>query len=116
MPFLRVKTNQEMATSEAETAFMQEASSRVAELLDKPERYCMVAFEPGEAMFFAGTDEPCAHVELASLDLPEEETEDYSKSLCDFLEYRLDVGSERIYIRFDNVERGMWGTNRTTFG
>ena len=116
MPFMRVKTNQEMATSEAETAFMQEATSRVAELLNKPERYCMVALEPGELMFFASSDAPCAQVELASLDLPEGETEEYSQALCEFLYNRLEVEPERIYIRFDNVERGMWGTNRTTFG
>lgn len=116
MPFMRVKTNQEMATSESETAFLQEATSRVAELLDKPERYCMVALEPSELMFFAGSDAPCAHVELASLDLPEGETQEYSQSLSDFLQAKLEVDPERIYIRFDNVERGMWGTNRTTFG
>jgi phenylpyruvate tautomerase PptA (4-oxalocrotonate tautomerase family) len=113
---MRVKTNQEMATSEAETAFLQEASTKVAELLNKPERYCMVALEPGELMFFAGADTPCAHVELASLELPEEETQEYSQALCDFLQAKLEVEPERIYIRFEDVERGMWGTNRTTFG
>ena len=116
MPFMRVKTNQEMATSEAESAFLQEASNKVAELLGKPERYCMVALEPGELMFFAGSDAPCVHVELASLELPEAETEEYSRDLCDFLQAKLEVDPERIYIRFDDVERGMWGTNRTTFG
>jgi len=116
MPFMRVKTNQELATSEGEAAFLQEATSKVAELLGKPERYCMVALEPGELMFFAGSVAPCVHVELASLDLPEAEAEDYSRELCDFLRAKLGVEPERIYIRFDDVERGMWGTNRTTFG
>lgn len=116
MPLLRLTTNQEMATSEARARLLRRASEGIAELLGKPERYCMVTLETGASLLFAGSDEPAAFAELASLGLPRDQTERLSASLCDLINEGLGVAPERVYIHFHDIERPMWGTNRTTFG
>lgn len=116
MPLLRLTTNQELATTEARADFLRRASKETAELLGKPERYCMVTLETGASLLFAGTDEPAAFAELASLGLPGDETERLSAALCDLVNEGLGVAPERVYIHFQDVERAMWGANRTTFG
>ena len=116
MPLLRVTTNQEMATSEGRGQFLRQASAQVAELLGKPEHYCMVTLDTGACVMFGGTDEPAVFAELASLGLPADDTERLSAALCDLFGDRLGVTPTRVYIHFHDVERPMWGTNRTTFG
>ncbi|HKJ72228.1 MAG TPA: phenylpyruvate tautomerase MIF-related protein [Gammaproteobacteria bacterium] len=116
MPLLRLTTNQEMATTEARADFLRRASRGLAEWLGKPERYCMVTLETGSHLIFAGSDEPAAFAELASLGLPTDDTGRLSAAVCDLIQEGLGVAPERVYIHFSDVERAMWGTNRTTFG
>ena len=116
MPLLRVTTNQEMATSEGRGQFLRQASAQLADLLGKPERYCMVNLETGACLLFGGTDEPAVFAELTSLGLPTGETERLSAALCDLFQDRLGVDPVRVYVHFQDVDRSMWGTNRTTFG
>ena len=116
MPLLRLTTNQEMATTEARADFLRQASAQLAELLGKPEAYCMVTLDTGASLLFAGTDEPAAFAELASLGLPADATKRLSAALCDLVQEGLGVAPGRVYIHFQDVERPMWGTNRTTFG
>jgi phenylpyruvate tautomerase PptA (4-oxalocrotonate tautomerase family) len=116
MPLLRVTTNQGVATSEQRRELLGEASARVAELLGKPERYVMVALNTDSDLLFAGDDGPAAFLELASLGLPQERTEALSAALCEWVQQRLGVPADRVYIHFQDVARPMWGTNGTTFG
>jgi len=116
MPLLSIQTNQALTTSEQRRNFLGSASGKTAELLGKPERYVMVTLETGQDVLFAGTDEPAALVELASLGLPEDRTGDLSAALCAHLQEWLGIPPDRVYIHFRNVERHMWGTNGTTFG
>jgi phenylpyruvate tautomerase PptA (4-oxalocrotonate tautomerase family) len=116
MPLLRITTNQQMPTTEGRADLVRRASQHAAELLGKPERYCMVTLETGACLMFAGSDEPAALLELASLGLPRDRTEVLSAALCDFVHEDLGVPPDRVYIHFQDVERPMWGTNRTTFG
>lgn len=116
MPLMRITTNQALSTSEERREFQAAASTKTAEILGKPERYVMVGLETGRDLLFAGSDEPAAFVELASLGLPEDQTGGLSGEICTFLQDRLGVPPDRIYIHFQNVERHMWGLNGTTFG
>ncbi|MFP4560394.1 MAG: phenylpyruvate tautomerase MIF-related protein [Thiohalorhabdus sp.] len=116
MPLTRVVTNQELSTSEERRGLLGALSERTAELLGKPESYVMVTLETGRDVLFGGGDEPAAYVELASLGLPQDRTGELSAGLCDVLSERLGVPPARTYIHFQDVERHLWGTNRTTFG
>lgn len=116
MPLLRVFTNQEPGTAESRADLLRAASAGMAELLGKPERACMVTLETGRDLLFAGSDDPAAFVELASLGLPTDDTERLSAGLCDLLGEPLGVDPARIFIHFRDMERHMWGNNRTTLG
>ncbi len=116
MPLLRLSTNQEMPTSEARADLLRQASQQTAELLGKPERYCMVTLETGISLLFAGSDEPAAFAELSSLGLAAAEAPRLSAGICDFLQEYLGVSPERVYVHFRDMDRAMWGHNRTTFG
>ncbi len=113
MPTLILKTN---APRPADVeALLRDASAAVAEALGKPERYVMVLLEPDTAMCFAADTAPCAYLELKSIGLAPERTEVLSATLCTFVEARLGVPRERVYIEFADLARDMFGWNGSTF-
>ena len=112
MPVLQVTTN---VSIDDTNAFAMQASSLTAEILGKPESYVMVSVNGAADLIFAGTNDPCAHLMLKSLGLPESETRTYSEKLCSFIEQQLGISPARIYIEFTNPERHMFGWNSSTF-
>ncbi|QIK38845.1 hypothetical protein GWK36_13625 [Caldichromatium japonicum] len=114
MPTLRLLTNVEIA-AEDHPLVMAELSQRLAELLGKPESYVMLILEPGRNLLFAGTAAPAAYLELKSLGLAETQTSELSRRLCEWLEARLAIPANRVYIEFANPPRQMFGWNKGTF-
>ena len=114
MPYLRIQTN---ASIDAMTGrkLIGAASQLLAERLGKPERYVMVALEPGTQMLFAGEDGPLAYLEVKSIGLPRKLTGDLSKALSGLLSDILGIAPARIYIEFADIEPDMWGFNASTF-
>lgn len=114
MPYLKIQTNLPLSRK-AERAVLKNASQLVSELLEKPESYVMVAIEPDTPMLFAGSDDPVAFLELKSIGLPAKRTKDLSEALCQMIEGHLGVACDRIYVKFIDVKRGMWGWKGDTF-
>lgn len=114
MPTLRLLTNVEIATEDRQ-AVMAELSQQVAKLLGKPESYVMVILETGRDLLFAGTAKPAAYLELKSLGLAETQTPELSRGLCEWLESRLAIPAQRVYIEFANPPRQLFGWNKGTF-
>ena len=112
MPVLQITTN---VTIENVDDLAKQTSSLVADILGKPESYVMVSVNGAADLIFAGTSDPCAHLMLKSLGLPESETRAYSEKLCSFIEQQLGVSPARIYIEFINPERHMFGWDNRTF-
>ena len=112
MPVLQVTTN---VSIDDANAFAMQASNLTAEILGKPESYVMVSINSDASLIFAGTNDPCAHLMLKSLGLPESETKAYSEKLCALIEQQLGVSPSRTYIEFINPERHMFGWNSGTF-
>ncbi len=112
MPVLSIQTNVEVADK---AAFLQAASSLVADALSKPESYVMIHVADNQSMSFASTTEPLAYVELKSLGLSSGQTASLSKHICDFLSEELSIEASRIYIEFSAPERVMFGWNGGTF-
>ena len=79
MPVLQITTN---VTIENVDDLAKQTSSLVADILGKPESYVMVSLNGAADLIFAGTSDPCAHLMLKSLGLPESETRAYSEKLC----------------------------------
>lgn len=114
MPYLKIQTNLPLS-KKAERAVLRNASQLVAELLEKPEIFVMVALQPDTPMLFAGSDEPVAFLELKSIGLPARRTKDLCESLCQMIEGHLGVSRDRVYVKFIDVKRGMWGWKGDTF-
>jgi len=112
MPFLEIATN---ITINDNLNIAKRASKLTADILSKPEDYVMVKVQDKQALIFAGNAEPAAHIQLKSLNLPEDKTADYSSALCSFINTELSIKCSRIYIEFVNPERHMWGWDGKTF-
>lgn len=110
MPYLKVVTNQKVEDCEG---FLKASSSWMAELLRKPERYVMVELTAEADLLFAGSREPAAYVEFKSIGLPDPAS--LSAEVCRFIEEKLGIAADRIYIEFIDIPRGKWGWNRSVF-
>ncbi len=114
MPYLKIQTNLPLS-KKAERAVLRNASQLVSELLEKPESFVMIAVEANTPMLFGGSDEPVAFLELKSIGLPAKRTKDLSEALCQMIEGHLGVPCDRVYVKFIDVKRGMWGWKGDTF-
>jgi len=114
MPLLTVRTN--IAIDNArQQELIRQASALVSEQLFKSEKYVMVNLQDKQPMLFAGSDQPCALLELKSIGLPEDRTAEISNALCALLAAETGITPDRVYIEFTNAERHMWGWNSGTF-
>lgn len=114
MPYLQIQTNIDIK-AEQQADLLKSASKLVAKVLNKSENYLMVALQPKTPMLFAGTEQPTAFLILKSLRLPVENTQNLSQTLCSFIEEKLNIQKDRIYIEFINPEPSLWGWNGRTF-
>jgi phenylpyruvate tautomerase PptA (4-oxalocrotonate tautomerase family) len=107
MPYLRIQTNASVRKDQQESLLSQ-ASQLVSRHLGNDEKFFMGIIENEQAIYFAGSSNPLAFLELKALGLPAEATKD-------LLHEELSITPERIYVRFHNVNRGMWGWNGGIF-
>lgn len=113
MPYLKIQTNLAL-DRETATRLMAAASDNISEQLGKPREFVMIALEREEYMFFDGSDKPVAFLELKAVGLPALKTMQLSHALSEMIEAELPVRRDRIYIKFIDVQRGMWGWNGKT--
>ena len=111
MPLLNISTNKEIKIEEM---VLSKSSEFISSLLNKPENFVMVKLNHSLPMYFAGTDEPCAFIEIKSIGslVPSK----MSKPICEFFSNELIIPTERIYISFQDVDSKNWAWNSKTFG
>ncbi|KPK51588.1 MAG: hypothetical protein AMS22_10690 [Thiotrichales bacterium SG8_50] len=114
MPYLKIQSNLPL-TADQQKKFVADASALVATEIGKPEKYVMVALDPTLPMSFAGSPDPCAYLELKSIGLPEEKCEALSSALCNFINEKTGIATDRVYIEFTDAPRRKWGWNKGTF-
>ena len=114
MPYLKIQTNLPLS-KKAERTVLKTASTLVAEELDKPEDFVMLAIQANTPMLFAGSDDPVAFLELKAIGLPGRKTKRLSETLCKLVEDHLGIPPSRVYVKFIDVRRGMWGWQGDTF-
>lgn len=100
---------------ESRIGLLKALSVEVATLLGKPEDYVMTAWLPETRMTFAGKTTPTAFIELDSIGLTTEQARQLSKALCTLIAEQTEIQSDRIYIRFYDAPRALWGWNGGTF-
>ena len=114
MPYLKITTSKSIDAGQKHN-LLKAASRMVASELGKPEQYMMVSVESPVQMLFAGTEEPCAFLELRGIELPESKTGKLSELLCGLLESQTGIRRDRVYINFADIKPSMWGWNGETF-
>jgi phenylpyruvate tautomerase len=115
MPLLTVVCSEPVEREKAQQV-LSDLSKWVAEALGKPERYVATCLTTRAAMTFAGSAEPTCLVELANIgQLDPKLTEHMSRELCQRIGQELAVPLDRIYVRFSEVERHLWGQSSGTF-
>ncbi len=112
MPYLHIHTN---VAVDSHTDFLACCSREAASALGKPEGYVMVELSDGRSMFFAGSDQPLAFIELKSFGLSPADTANISENLSKLIHQQLEIDISRIYIEFEAPERAMFGWKGGTF-
>lgn len=114
MPYLKIETNVDVEPTKRQ-AVLEQASALLASALGKPERYVMTSLDAGKPMLLAGSAEPLAFLQLASIGLPASSTAQLSQALCGLLAESLGIPADRVYIVFADIPRHLWGWNGGTF-
>jgi phenylpyruvate tautomerase PptA (4-oxalocrotonate tautomerase family) len=114
MPYIKIETNKKLTSGDFSEK-MKRVSEFISQLLDKPEKWVMVAITTNIAMLYAGIKHPTAFVELKSIGLEKDRCPEYSKAICDFLAVQFEIPAERVYIEFVDIDRKMFGWNSGTF-
>ena len=111
LPLLSISTN---ANIKNEQKLLAKSSDFISSLTGKPINFIMVKLTHSLSMYFAGTDEPCAFIEIKSIGslVPSK----MSKPVCDFFATELEISKERIYIFYQDVDSKQWAWNDRTFG
>ena len=111
MPLLNISTNTKIKN---EQILLAKSSDFISSLTGKPINFIMVKLTHSLSMNFAGTDEPCAFIEIKSIGslVPSK----MSKPICEFFSNELGIPTERIYISFQDVDYKNWAWNSKTFG
>ncbi len=111
MPLLNISTNKKIKN---EQILLAKSSNFISSLTNKPENYVMVQLTHSLSMYFAGTDELCAFIEIKSIGslFPSK----MSKPICEFFSTELEIPTERIYIFFQDIDSSQWAWNSRTFG
>ena len=111
MPLLNISTNADIKN---EQMLLTKSSDFISSLLGKPENFVMVKLTHSLSMYFAGSDERCAFIEIKSIGslVPSK----MSEPICEFFSIELEIPTERIYIFFQDVDSNQWAWNRSTFG
>tara|TARA_B100000579_G_C22292701_1_gene603477 strand:+ start:88 stop:426 length:339 start_codon:yes stop_codon:yes gene_type:complete len=112
MPFIQINISSKSTVND--DSLQKDISRMVADLTAKPENYVMTMIQSETKMTFAGSDEPCCFIKLKSIGSlnPSE----MSKSLCELIESKTNIKTNRIYIEFIDVKASNWGFNNSTFG
>ena len=111
MPLLNISTNTKIKN---EQILLAKSSNFISSLTGKPEKFVMVQLTHSLSMYFAGTDELCAFIEIKSIGslFPSK----MSKPICEFFSTELEIPTERIYIFFQDIDSSQWAWNSRTFG
>ena len=112
MPLIQIKTS--VSNIKEEEKLLKEISQEISTLTRKPEKYVMASLETNIPMIFSGEMEDCCFVEVKSIG--NLDPTKMTQSLCNLLEAKTGIRSNRIYINFEDIKGKNWGYNGSTFG
>ncbi|KAI5133219.1 D-dopachrome decarboxylase isoform X2 [Manis pentadactyla] len=113
MPFVELDTN--LPTGRVPAGLEKRLCAATAAILKKPEDRVTVTVRSGLAMVVNGSNEPCAQMLVSSIGVvgTAEENRGHSARFFEFLTKELDLGQDRIIIRFFPLEPWQIGKKGT---
>ena len=113
MPLLNLKVSKDV---EKKDELLKELSKIVAECIGKPESYVMVFLEKAN-FCMASEIGDSAFCDVKSIGgLSASVNKEISKKVCELLQERLNIETNRVYLNFTNIKASEWGYNGSTFG
>ena len=110
MPYIRVSTS---AKIEDKKKLLEEISILVSSLTNKSKRFVMAKLDDDSEMYF-GDESPCCFLEIKSIGSlnPSE----IATPISNFVNEKMGIPIDKIYISFNDVPASMWAWNGKTFG
>ena len=110
MPYINVSTS---AKIEDKKKLLEEISILVSALTKKSKRFVMAKLDDNLEMYF-DDESPCCFLEIKSIGSlnPSE----IAEPISNFLQEKIGIPIDKIYISFEDVSASMWAWNGRTFG
>lgn len=113
MPFIDLKTTAKIS-ADKEIALKEALGKAIECIPGKNESWLMISFADEMRMWFKGTDEPCAMIEVKIFGSADSEYyNNMTAVLCDIMEKELAVPKNRTYVKYEEVSE--WGWNGGNF-
>ncbi|MBQ7069762.1 MAG: hypothetical protein IJM87_00580 [Ruminococcus sp.] len=113
MPFINVKTNQQISNNIADK-IKADLGQAITAVPGKSEGWLMVGIEDEYRLWFKGSDDPCAIVEVSLYgNAPAMALSLLTGKITDTLTEYLPIPSDRIYVSY--FPTGHWGWNGNNF-
>ena len=110
MPFINVKTNVPADADAVKTAL----GAAITAIPGKSEAWLMVNVSEPSALYFKGSDEPCALFEVSIFGSASDSAyDDLTQRICRIAEEILKVPAARTYVKY--AETAHWGWNGMNF-
>ena len=110
MPYINVSTS---AKIEDKKKLIEEITILISSLTNKSKRFVMAKLDDNSEMYF-DDESPCCFLEIKSIGSlnPLE----MAKPISDFINQKIGIPIDKIYISFEDVPASMWAWNGRTFG
>ena len=110
MPYINVSTSAKVDDKER---FLEEISILVSSLTNKSKRFVMAKLEDNSKMYFED-NRPCCFLEIKSIGSLNPSK--ISKPISNFVNEKMGIPIDKIYISFEDISASMWAWNGRTFG
>ena len=110
MPYINVSTSTKI---EDKKKLLEEISILLSSLTNKSKRFVMAKLDDNSEMYF-DDESPCCFLEIKSIGSlnPSE----MAKPISNFINQKMSIPLDKIYISFEDVPASMWAWNGRTFG
>ena len=110
MPYINVSTSSKIKDKKK---LLEELSVLISSLTNKSKRFVMAKIDDNCDMYF-DDQFPCCFLEIKSIGSLN--PSDMVKPMSDFINEKMGIPINKIYISFEDVSASMWAWNGKTFG
>ena len=110
MPYINVSTSAKVNDKDK---FLEEISILISSLTNKSKRFVMAKLDDNLEMYF-DDQRPCCFLEIRSIGSLK--PSEMARPISEFVNEKMGIPIDKIYISFEDVSASMWAWNGRTFG